>query len=218
MLFLKRASSSVAQALVKDTARPLGSFQIPVIEFGRFRRGNLYDQQVVADNMLSAFQNVGFVYLADHGIPQSKVDQVFQKSKEFFDQSMEEKLKLAWVSPEANRGYVAPGREKVSQLTDKEKIKELRESSPDLKESLEIGKEPSPTFQNNWPQHDPDFRPTMMQFFKDCHLLHLDVMDSIGLGLGLERGFFHPFCNQMDHNLRLLHYPSVDMSVLDKKV
>jgi len=126
------------------------------------------------------------------------------------------KKKLAWVSPQANRGYVAPGREKVTQLTDKAAVAALREASPDLKESLEIGKEPSTDFHNNWPAHDPSFRPAMMRFFADCHALHLDVLDAVALGLGLSPRFFVPFCDKMDHNLRLLHYPGVPRSLLDK--
>lgn len=50
---------------------------IPVIEFGLFRKGNPIEKQRVAEDVLQAFKNVGFVYLADHGIPQSQVDTVF---------------------------------------------------------------------------------------------------------------------------------------------
>jgi isopenicillin N synthase-like dioxygenase len=74
---------------------------------------------------------------------------------------------------------------------------------------VEIGKEPSRKFQNRWPQ-DESFRQEMTGFFQTCHNLHLNVMDSIGLGLGLGDGFFEPYCNGMDHNLRLLHYPKVN--------
>jgi isopenicillin N synthase-like dioxygenase len=129
---------------------------------------------------------------------------------------MEKKQELAWVTPEANRGYVAPGREKVSRLMDANAIDELRESSPDLKESMEIGKEPSSDFQNNWPESDPSFRTVMMDFYDSCHELHLQVMDSIGLGLGLSQGFFTKFCDSKEHNLRLLHYPEVEKNVLDR--
>ncbi len=57
------------------------------------------------------------------------------------------------------------GREKVTQMTDPAQVDKLRESSPDLKESMEIGKEPSETFQNNWPAHDRSFRDVMLVFF-----------------------------------------------------
>jgi isopenicillin N synthase-like dioxygenase len=190
--------------------------QVPIVDFGRFLKGNASERQATGEEVLNAFKNVGFVYLAQHSIPASQLANVFDHSKRFFELSPQEKTKLAWVSPQANRGYVAPGREKVTQLTDKAAVTALREASPDLKESLEIGKEPSTDFHNNWPAHDPSFRPAMMRFFADCHALHLDVLDAVALGLGLTPRFFVPFCDKMDHNLRLLHYPGVPRSLLDK--
>ena len=55
-------------------------------------------------------------------------------------------MKLAWETPESNRGYVAPGREKVSRLLDENEIDLIRAAAPDLKESMEIGKEPSDNY------------------------------------------------------------------------
>lgn len=88
-----------------------------------------------------------------------------------------EKDKLAWECPESNRGYVSQGREKVTQLVSKEQVEALRNASPDLKESCnlpwlikdEIGKEPSKSFQNRWPESDKLFRSVMMEFFKICN-------------------------------------------------
>lgn len=54
---------------------------------------------------------------------------------------MEDKMKLAWDDPRANRGYVARGRERVTQETDPVKIAQMRASAPDAKESMEIGRD-----------------------------------------------------------------------------
>lgn len=56
-----------------------------------------------------------------------------------------------------------------------------------------------------------------MTFFKTCHELQLQIMNSIALGFGIEDGYFNKFCNKMDHNLRLLHYPSVPTDILDRE-
>jgi isopenicillin N synthase-like dioxygenase len=37
------------------------------------------------------------------------------------------------------------------------------------------------------------------------------------MGLGLGPSFFHKFCDKKEHNLRLLHYPAVEKSILDKE-
>lgn len=50
---------------------------IPVVSFGKFRTGTKEDQQAVAAQVYDAFSTVGFVYLEDCGIPQSRVDEIF---------------------------------------------------------------------------------------------------------------------------------------------
>jgi isopenicillin N synthase-like dioxygenase len=183
---------------------------IPVVDFAPFLQGT--GMESVSSQMVHAFKNVGFVYIKNHGIPQNVVDFQFAQSKAFFDLPQEEKDKLAWVSPEANRGYVQQGRERVSLFEEKDQVEALREAAPDVKESFEIGKEPSPLYQNNWPASMPQFARHQMDFFERCHQLHLSVLNSIGLGLGLPHHFFQRYCDAKDHNLRLLHYPEVKKS------
>ena len=50
---------------------------IPVVSFGKFRTGTKQDQQDVAQQVYDAFSTVGFIYLKDCGIPQSRVDDIF---------------------------------------------------------------------------------------------------------------------------------------------
>lgn len=105
---------------------------------------------------------------------------------------MEEKMKLAWEDPRSNRGYVAPGRERVTQETDAKKIAEMRIKAPDAKESMEIGRDWDKTWKNQWPKSGlvPGFEQTFLNFFKTCHELHMEVMRSIAIGLRLEETYF----------------------------
>lgn len=86
-------------------------------------------------------------------------------------------------------------------------VEALREKAPDLKESIEIGKEPSATYQNEWPETMPAMQSEMMAFFEACHLLQLEVMSAIAVALDLAPRYFDQFCSGKDHNLRLLRYP-----------
>lgn len=113
---------------------------------------------------------------------------------------------------------MASGREKVTQSDDPEEIAKLRASNPDLKESMEIGKEGVEGMPNQWPDRFGDeagisFTKTMKQFFSTCSDLHKNVMRAIGIGMGLDEGFFDEYTAGFDNNLRLLHYPSVKKSV-----
>lgn len=141
------------------------------------------------------------------------------QSARFFRRSKDEKDELAWYSPEANRGYTAQGREKVTELVDKDAIDQLRASNPDLKESMEIGREDEPECPNMWPKQGEEgrtFKETMNLFFNICKEMHIQVMRSIGLGMGLEETFFDKYCDVGDNTLRLLHYPSCPKDVFVK--
>jgi isopenicillin N synthase-like dioxygenase len=131
-------------ATVADT-RETG-FKIPIVDFNTFLTGSPTSKTRVAKEILEGFTSSGFIYLGNTGLPSGAVSNVFSWSKRFFDLPMEEKVKLAWETPESNRGYVAPGREKVSRLVSQEEIEKIRASNPDLKESMEIGKEPSDNY------------------------------------------------------------------------
>ncbi len=76
---------------------------------------------------------------------------------------------------------------------------------------MEIGNDHDPVWKNEWPAESdvPEFKDTMLAFQKAAHELHMKVMSSIAIGLGLDPNFFDDKCNEEWHNLRLLHYPSV---------
>lgn len=183
-----------------------------------FKDGNPAQRIDTALQVSEAFKNSGFLYLKNHGIPSEQIETVFALSAKFFDRPQPQKDELAWTTPRSNRGYVAAGREKVSQSNDPNEIAKLRASNPDLKESMEIGKEGVAGMPNQWPDRFGDedgivFTGTMKEFHLTCQKLHMDVMRAIAVGMQLEDGFFDQYTDAGDNNLRLLHYPAVRKSV-----
>lgn len=90
---------------------------------------------------------------------------------------------------QANRGYSQPGREKVTDAESAEEIENVRaKEGADLKESIEIGKEGEPGMPNPWPQDaaGAKFRDQMIEFFDQCKGLHINIMRSIAVGLGID--------------------------------
>lgn len=194
------------------TAEPF----IPVIDFAAFLGGTPSERNNTAKAILRGFQTAGFIYLKNHSISDQVLQHTFSTSARFFDQPMTAKLALGWTTPEANRGYSAPGREKVSQLKDIQDVEEVRSAAPDLKESFEIGREGVPGFANQWPGSDEDvvgFKGDMLDFYEQCRQLHVEVMKAIAVGMDLGQDFFNPFVDIGDNTLRLLHYPSVKSDV-----
>lgn len=139
-------------------------------------------------------------------------------SAKFFAQPLEKKDALEWTTPQANRGYVAHGREKVTQLNDAAEVEKIRSAVPDLKESFEIGRDDEVGHPNNWPEDEgavAGFKADMKSFFGECKALHIQVMRAIATGMGFEETFFDRFLDVGDNTLRLLHYPEVKSDVFN---
>ncbi|KAJ5690189.1 hypothetical protein N7462_004581 [Penicillium macrosclerotiorum] len=192
---------------------------IPLINFGPFYSGTPSDKHAVALSITNAFKTSGFLYLKDHGIPPSVVSRVFASSASFFRRPQSQKDSLGWTTPQSNRGYVAIGREKLGNVEEAEEMDTLR-GSPDLKETMEIGREGVEGLPNRWPDHLDDegkeFKETMQSFFARCKTLHAQIMSAIALGMNLPEHFFDGFVDEGDNNLRLLHYPAVRKDVFQQ--
>ncbi|KAG4429011.1 hypothetical protein IFR05_015507 [Cadophora sp. M221] len=189
---------------------------IPIIDFSLFLNGTPEQRTEAARSILSGFQSAGFIYLTNHSIPLSTVSHTFATSAEFFKRPQAEKEALGWTTPEANRGYVSHGREKVSTLLTKEAVAAAKAAAPDLKESLEIGREGADGLPNNWPTGDEaavHFKSTMLAFHDLAKELHINVMRAIAVGMGLDEAYFDGYTDVGDNTLRLLHYPEVEKSV-----
>jgi isopenicillin N synthase-like dioxygenase len=147
------------------------------------------------------------------------VSTAFAESSRFFARPQEQKDALAWYSARANRGYVAKGREKVTDFQDKGDVAALRASIPDLKESMEIGRDDEADKPNMWPRDAEGevFKSRMVEFFAACKEVHTLVMRAIAVGLGLEEKWFDGFTDRGDNTLRLLHYPEVDKKVFKRE-
>ncbi|KAM4054594.1 2OG-Fe(II) oxygenase superfamily protein [Hirsutella rhossiliensis] len=202
--------------MATDAAVSKEGLFIPLIDFSKFLEGTADERATTAKAILDGFQTAGFVYLKNHEVPADKLRHTFSRSADFFDQPLDAKLKLGWTTPEANRGYSSPGREKVTQEQDLSQVEKMRSEVPDLKESFEIGRDSDPAHSNPWPPEEGKlggFRADMVDFFDRCQKMHRDVMRAIALGMGLDEGYFDGFIDDADNTLRLLHYPEVKADV-----
>ncbi|KAJ4292231.1 hypothetical protein N0V88_005862 [Collariella sp. IMI 366227] len=94
----------------------------------------------------------------------------------------------------------------------------LRTSIPDIKESLEIGRDDEPGLPNHWPPETGElvgFKDTMTSFFAQLKDLHTSVMRAIAVGMALPETHFDRFVTDGDNTLRLLHYPAVRRDVFE---
>ena len=89
------------QHAVKDVTEI--SRLIPVIDFGPYFAGEPGALGRLAEQLRHACENVGFLYAANHGVPQDLIDRAFAASKRFHAMPLGDKLKLRLN--ENNIGY-----------------------------------------------------------------------------------------------------------------
>lgn len=161
-----------------------GNGSIPVIDIGPLRDGS--DPLRVAQALHRASHDVGFLYVANHGIDAALLDDARAQALAFFRQPHATKQAVA-VSPQ-HRGFLAQGQARMHDG-----------ALPDLKESFVWGYEDSHgntpqdhTLRgaNRWPQAMPLLRRSALAFFEQADQVARQLLRGFAIGLDLDPGFF----------------------------
>lgn len=177
------------------------SFQeIPIIDVAPLIDGS--NPQKVAKEIGHICENIGFLYIKNHGVPKSLIEEAYELSEEFFSQPFEEKEKLNIVhSGEVLRGYIPMYSENADP-----------KNTRDFKECFEFGHhydEVSPFFgPNPMPSQVARFREVFEQYHDEMMKLARKLISAIALSLGLPANYFEKLQKKPITIQRLLHYPS----------
>lgn len=186
---------------------------IPVIDLGAYRANHPGAREATAAELRVACEEIGFYFIANHGVSRSLVDRVFAETKRFHDQSLESKLAIK--ANMHNVGYM-PYKTSV-----------FRASSiyggdkPDLNEALFLKRDlPSDhpdvlagkrfRSQNRWPTDLPGFRETVVAYMDAMEALALELIPLYAVALDLPPGWFDEAFSHPMFTLRLTHYPPAE--------
>ncbi|XP_048401669.2 uncharacterized protein si:dkey-10o6.2 isoform X1 [Stegostoma tigrinum] len=181
---------------------------IKVIDFGAVGLGtpepSAAEMERISREIITAFGDIGFVYLKNTGIEDQAVFKVMDISKNFFQLPKDIKQQYARIvdSEIPSQGWIE------SERLNSTKCEELKEvfNLTSLSES------------HNWPvDHAPEFTRSMESFYKACQQLSVRILKIIALGLGLESDFFTSKHKRMGSNpnlttLRTAYYPPIQKS------
>jgi isopenicillin N synthase-like dioxygenase len=191
------------------------SSNIPVVDFAKFSDNNETATRLsIARSLVSACQQVGFVYIINHGLSKGQIDDAFATSKRLFALDREAKMQAPHPDgPAVHRGYSHPGLEKVSQYAGgEEEVGEKLREVIDCKESYEIGSEENKEQPNVWLLEEtlPGFRHATSTFYWECNKVAQTILQALAMGIGLEdSSHLMNFHSGHNNQLRLLHYPPV---------
>ena len=194
--------NKIAAPLLDDRLRAeRQSFdQIPLVDVSALVASG--DQTVVAKQFRWALTNVGFMYVKNHGIPQSVIDAAFAASKRIFDLPDAAKSALhIRNSGHSLRGYIPL----FGENTDPTKTR-------DLKECFDLGPETPlidrPFFgRNQWPQDLPEVAMPLVTYHDALCDLSRSLLRGVALSLDLPETYFDDKMVNPISVLRLIHYP-----------
>ena len=171
-----------------------GGENIPVIDFAGFTGGDLTLRKATAMSMREAFEDFGFIYLKNHSVSQSVVDELFARSIAFFDLPPATKAEAG--------GYRGAG------------LSGLDPSKPtDVKERFRAPYDTnlSPAY---WPERPPKFRETISIFHEAGLAVLRQLLRGVALSLGLPEKYFDAAHEPHTGAVMLLHYPPITEPLL----
>jgi isopenicillin N synthase-like dioxygenase len=189
---------------------PTRSF--PIFDLGAFERAGKEGRERLGWEVDAICRNTGFLAIANHGVPQAVIDDVWSKAKAFFDLSLEEKQKAKAPYDGYPYGYLGP---EVEALAKSRNV----DTPPDLKESFNGGPAATPPDVTDpealafcyaptiWPARPSGFVEAWRAYYAALEDLAARIMKVFAVALRLPEDYFAGFIDAPVSALRALNYP-----------
>ena len=183
---------------------------IPVADLLDYQSDDPVRRRKFTDTVGGALQELGFFSLINHGvnvgINDHLIDRAYGLAQDFFELSAKDKLAYEDLELHGQRGFVDFGREHAKDSM-----------AGDLKEFWHVGREnwqrPAAPgeirLQNFWPKELPEFRPVMLNLYKNMERCARNVLEACAEYLGEPKDTFSGIAEDGDTILRVIHYPPV---------
>lgn len=176
---------------------------IPLVDLQKFTQGDQVSRQEFATAIGTAFKEIGFVGVINHGIPKELIDRFYQVAKAFFALPDETKRKYEIEALAGQRGYTSFGKEHAKQS-----------EYADLKEFFQIGQEVEGGNLEEYPTNIhvnevENFTSTGMELYKSFEKAGGALLKAIAIFLGLDEHYFESHIKDGNSILRAIHYPPI---------
>lgn len=173
--------------------------EIPIIDVAALIDDS--DPMKVADEIGYVCENIGFLYIKNHGVDKQLIKDAYTQAEAFFNLPLKHKQQLNIInSGQTLRGYIPMYGENVDP-----------ENTRDFKECFDFGLNEttvSPFFgPNQMPESPVNFKETFERYHDAMMTLSRKLISAIALSLGLPADYFHKLQQKPITIQRLLHYP-----------
>lgn len=178
---------------------------VPTVDLSQYVHGNAEQKAAFVHDLAKAFHEVGFVAVANHGVPKSLVEGFFNASKAFFalPEAVKKQYELSGMA--GQRGYTSFGKEHAKQS-----------KVADLKEFFQIGQEVAPDHpkKDEYPDNPDvaemmDFVETGRQLYRAFEEAGNHLLEAIAIHLNLGKDYFREKVKDGNSILRSIHYPPI---------
>jgi isopenicillin N synthase-like dioxygenase len=186
--------------------------EIPLIDVADYLAGKPGAADRAAAELRYAFENVGFYYLAGHGVAQSLIDAQYAEAARFHAQPLEEKLKVK--VDEHTIGYM-PIQDKAPPNAAAQGKKPSQNEAFFLRRERDAN-DPDVIAQrrfhvmNKWPADLPGFREQTLAYMSALETLCRKLVKLYALALDLPEDFFDASFAKPHMILRQSRYPQID--------
>jgi isopenicillin N synthase-like dioxygenase len=177
---------------------------IPVVDLAAFLSNDENKKFDFVQQLGKAYEEVGFVAVKNHGIPDQLIADLYEYVQQFFSLPLEKKERYQIAGLAGQRGYTSFGKEHAK-----------GSETPDLKEFFQYGQ----TVENNnssehYPENVqvneiPSFNPTLFNAYRHFEKSGGHLLSAIAIYLGLNEDYFDEHITDGNSILRCIHYPPI---------
>ncbi len=178
---------------------------IPVVDLADFLSGDQKRKGAFVQALGKAYEDVGFVAVKNHGIPDTLIGDLYKYVQQFFSLPLDHKKKYEKPELAGQRGYTSFGKEHAK-----------GSDAPDLKEFFQFGQtvEDGDAVESEYPPNVPvgevpPFTPTFFKAYRAFEKSGKALLQAIALYLGLDEHYFDDQIHNGNSILRAIHYPPI---------
>jgi len=178
---------------------------IPSVNLSDFLSDNLQEKLQFVSQLGKAYEEVGFVAVTNHGIPDELIADLYKYVQQFFALPLDKKKAYEIPGLAGQRGYTSFGKEhaKGSNAAD---LKEFYQHGQIVTDGDAIGKEYP---QNVLITEVAAFTETLNKVYRSFEQSGKSLLQAIALYLGLNEHYFDSFIHNGNSILRAIHYPPI---------
>jgi isopenicillin N synthase-like dioxygenase len=178
---------------------------IPVVNLADFLSGDPQLKQAFVNQLGKAYEEVGFVAVKNHGIPDELIADLYKYVQQFFALPGDTKRKYEIPGLAGQRGYTSFGKEHAK-----------GSDAPDLKEFFQFGQivDDNDTVKSEYPDNVQvgdiaAFNTTFTKAYRAFEKSGRALLQAIALYLGLDEHYFDRHIHNGNSILRAIHYPPI---------